>query len=104
MSVDNNFKRLIEDKMIIANNKLQIEKLMEYTVNDVMSQGEFTFVDAPYSTSQNDTNYVSSTSLSLNEKSITLKPSHRRMPSLPAIDKNIPRRNIEASQFPLAQQ
>ena len=37
MNADNNFGKLIEDMVIIANNRLQIEKLVEYNVQDVMS-------------------------------------------------------------------
>jgi hypothetical protein len=33
MSSDNDFTRLIEDRFIIANNRLQIEKFVEYTVD-----------------------------------------------------------------------
>ncbi len=46
MSSDNDFTRLIEDRFIIANNRLQIEKFVEYTVDQVMSNGTFAVVNA----------------------------------------------------------
>jgi hypothetical protein len=46
MSCENNFPKLIEDKIIVANSQLKIERMIEYTVGEVLGDGHFMFVDS----------------------------------------------------------